>query len=131
MFRMDKKWSPETIFKNGVNPKNHMSRINNLLLKKMKKPILKFVAVLGISLMLTSCYTYTFSVGEGAQTGMEVKKMNHYLIYGLAPVNVSDPNVLAGDAEDYNVTITHTFVDGLINAITLGIYSPTTTIITK
>jgi len=81
--------------------------------------------------MMTSCFTYTFSVGEGAQTGLEVKKMNHYLIYGLAPVSVTDPNVLAGGAENYDVTIQHTFVDGLINAITFGIYSPTTTIIRK
>jgi hypothetical protein len=84
-----------------------------------------------MSLSLTSCYTYTFSVGEGAQTGMQVKKMNHYLIYGLAPVGVSNPNEMAGDAEDYDVTITHTFVDGLLNAITFGIYTPTTTIVTK
>ena len=62
---------------------------------------------------------------------MEVKKMNHYLIYGLAPVSVSDPNELAGGVQNYDVTITHTFVDGLINAITLGIYTPTTTIVKK
>ena len=97
----------------------------------MKKSILNLAFIIGLSLMMTSCFTYTFSVGEGAQTGLEVKKMNHYLIYGLAPVSVTDPNVLAGGAENYDVTIQHTFVDGLINAITLGIYSPTSTIITK
>ncbi len=97
----------------------------------MKKSILNLALLLGLSLMLTSCFTYTFSVGEGAQTGLEVKKMNHYLIYGLAPLNVTDPNVLADGAENYDVTIVHTFVDGLINAITLGIYSPTTTIVKK
>lgn len=97
----------------------------------MKKLILNLALAVGLSCTMTSCFTYTFSVGEGAQTGMEVKKMNHYLIYGLAPVSVTDPNVLAGGAENYDVTIQHTFVDGLINAITFGIYSPTTTIITK
>jgi len=97
----------------------------------MKKSILNLAIALSLSLMMTSCYTYTFSVGEGAQTGLEVKKMNHYLIYGLAPVSVTNPNELAGGAENYDVTIQHTFVDGLINAITLGIYSPTTTVIKK
>lgn len=97
----------------------------------MKKSVLNLALILGLSLMLTSCFTYSFSVGEGAQTGLEVKKMNHYLIYGLAPINVTDPNVLADGAENYDVTIVHTFVDGLINAITLGIYSPTTTIVKK
>jgi hypothetical protein len=97
----------------------------------MKKVFLSLTLILGLSMFMSSCYTYTFNVGDGPQTGIEVKKMNHYLIYGLAPLNVTDPNVLAGDAKDYQVTITHTFVDGLINAITFGIYTPTTTIIKK
>jgi hypothetical protein len=38
---------------------------------------------------------------------------------------------MAGDAKNYQVTITHTFVDGLINALTSGLYAPTTTIVKK
>jgi hypothetical protein len=38
---------------------------------------------------------------------------------------------MAGDAKDYQVTIEHTFVDGLINALTFGIYTPTTTKVIK
>ncbi|WP_018476480.1 Bor family protein [Pontibacter roseus] len=84
-----------------------------------------------MSLSFTSCYTYTHTVGSGPQSNVQVKKMNHYLIYGLAPVSVSNPSEMAGGAQNYSVTITHTFVDGLLNAITWGIYSPTTTIVTK
>tara|TARA_R100000005_G_scaffold96664_1_gene85722 strand:+ start:3377 stop:3619 length:243 start_codon:yes stop_codon:yes gene_type:complete len=80
---------------------------------------------------MTSCFTYSVVVGEGAQTGVETKKMNHYLIYGLAPVSVADAKQMAGGAENYEVTITHTFIDGLINALTFGIYTPTTTIVKK
>lgn len=97
----------------------------------MKKTFFSLILVACMTLSLTSCYTYSFSVGEGAQTGVEVKKMNHYLIYGLAPIGVSNPNEMAGGAKDYDVTIKHTFVDGLISAITFGIYNPTTTIVTK
>lgn len=97
----------------------------------MKRSFLSIFAVLVLTLTMTSCYTYTVTVGKGAQTGVEVRKMNHYLIYGLAPVGVSDPKAMAGGAENYDVTITHTFIDGLINAITFGIYSPTTTIVKK
>ncbi len=79
----------------------------------------------------SSCYTYTWTVGDGPQTGLETKKMNHYLIYGLAPIAISDVNEMAGNATDYEVTIQHTFIDGLINAITFGIYSPTTTIVKR
>ncbi len=97
----------------------------------MKKLTSNLILVCGLSLLMTSCFTYTHVVGKGAQTGVEVKKMNHYLIYGLAPLNISNPKEMAGGAEDYEVTITHTFLDGLINAITFGIYTPTTTIVKK
>jgi len=97
----------------------------------MKKTILNLSLVLGLSLMMSSCYTYTYSVGNGAQTGVETKKANHYFIYGLAAGSISDPIQMAGGATDYEVTIQHTFVDGLLNAITFGIYTPTTTIVRK
>lgn len=97
----------------------------------MKKTLSKIVLIAVLALSMTSCFTYTVTVGDGPQTGVQVKKMNHYFIYGLAPVNVSNPTEMAGGATDYEVKIEHTFIDGLINAITFGIYTPTTTIVTK
>lgn len=97
----------------------------------MKKVLLNLSLVLCVVLTLSSCYTYTFTVGKGAQTGATVTKKNHYLIAGLAPIGVSNPKEMAGGANDYEVTITHTFIDGLINALTGGIYTPTTTIVKK
>ena len=97
----------------------------------MKKGLLKLAFVLGICCMMTSCYTYTATVGKGSQTGVEVKKMNHYLVYGLAPISTANAKEMAGGAQDYEITVTHTFVDGLINIITGGLYTPTTTIVKK
>jgi predicted small secreted protein len=97
----------------------------------MKKTVLNLILVIAVSFTLTSCYTYTFSVGKGSQTGVEVTKKNHYLIYGLAALNTSNPKEMAGGAENYDVTITHSFIDGLINSLTFGIYNPTTTIVKK
>lgn len=97
----------------------------------MKRTVLNLIAVIAVSVSLTSCYTYTMTVGKGAQTGVEVSKKNHYLIYGLAALNTSNPKEMAGGAENYDITITHTFVDGLINGLTFGIYTPTTTIVKK
>ncbi|MEJ8758083.1 Bor family protein [Pontibacter sp. H259] len=97
----------------------------------MKRTVKMLAATLLMSSMLTSCYTYTMTVGKGAQGNAQVKKMNHYLIYGLAPINVSNPAEMAGGAKDYTVTIEHTIVDGIINAVTFGIYTPTTTVVTK
>jgi predicted small secreted protein len=97
----------------------------------MKKTVFALACVLAISVLMSSCYTLTYSVGEGAKSGVEVQEKNHYLIYGLAPLKTSDPTKMAGNATDYTVTIQHSFVDGLLSAITLGIYTPTTTTVAK
>ncbi|EOZ98128.1 hypothetical protein A33Q_1490 [Indibacter alkaliphilus LW1] len=94
----------------------------------------QFYSLLVAGLLLfgtSSCYTYQFSVGNGAQTGATVTQKNHYLIYGLAPIGTSDPKQMANGAADYDVHIQHTFVDGLLNMITFGIYTPTTTTVTR
>jgi predicted small secreted protein len=75
----------------------------------MKRALLNVSLVVLCCVTLNSCYVYTHSVGAGAQTGVEIKKPNHYLLYGLAPVGLSDAKVMADGATDYNVTIQHTF----------------------
>ncbi len=96
----------------------------------MKKSFL-FLLTLALSLSLSSCYTYTNTVGNGPQSGEMVKKKNHYFIYGLAKGNISDAQEMAGNSDDYEVTTQHTFVDGLLNVVTFGIYTPTTTTVKK
>ncbi|WP_194778416.1 Bor family protein [Pararhodonellum marinum] len=97
----------------------------------MKKTIFQIGMMLLSTGWLTSCYTQSYTVGDGPQKGIEVKDRSHYLVYGLAPLKTADPVKMAGETKDYEVTIQHTFVDGLINAITLGLYAPTTTKIIK
>jgi hypothetical protein len=97
----------------------------------MKRTILNSAVVAVLLFTMTSCYTLTYTVGSGPKTGIEVKEKNHYVVAGLAPIKVSNPTQMAGGATDYQVTITHTFIDGLINALTGGLYTPTTTIVKK
>ena len=86
-----------------------------------------FVVAIGLAMSTSSCYSHRFVIGDGPQTGVEVKGKNHFFLYGLIAGPVSDPQELAGGATDFEVTEVHTFVDGLINALTFGIYNPTTT----
>jgi hypothetical protein len=97
----------------------------------MKKRVLNLGLALFLAVSLSSCYTYTFSVGNGAQSGVEVTEKNHYVVFGLAAIKVSDPVKMAGGAANYTVTVQHTFIDGLLNALTGGIYTPTTTTVRK
>jgi hypothetical protein len=98
----------------------------------MKKKTFKMLGLLLLSSSLfTSCYTYTSVVGEGAKGNQEVTKWNHYVIYGLAPVGVSDSKAMADGATDYTVTTSQSFVNGLISGLTFGLYTPTTTTVKK
>jgi len=80
---------------------------------------------------LSSCYTCTTVVGSGAKGYDEIREWNHYLLGGLVAVEVSDPKNLAGGAADYDVTVVHTFINGLVTGLSFGIYAPTTTVVTK
>lgn len=97
----------------------------------IKKSMKMMAIVFASSMLLTSCYSYTSVVGSGAQGSSETTQWNHYVIYGLAPVGVSDSKQMAGGAENYTVHTRHSFVNGLVSAITFGIYTPTTTTVTK
>lgn len=98
----------------------------------MIKQLAKMTAVaFTASILLTSCFSYTSVVGTGAQGNQEVTEWNHYVIYGLAPVGVSDSKAMAGGAENYTVHTRQTFVNGLVNALTFGLYTPTTTTVTR
>lgn len=97
----------------------------------MKRTFQILTVFLTTSIMLTSCYSYTSIVGRGAQGNSQVTKWNHYVIGGLAPVGVSDSKAMADGATDYTVYTRHTFVNGLIAALTFSIYTPTTTTVTK
>jgi len=74
----------------------------------------------------TSCWKHTFTVGAGGVDGQQVyKKWHHHFLFGL----IGDTNV---DVEKVcpsgNATIKdqHSFVNGLIQTLTFGIYGPTT-----
>jgi len=98
----------------------------------MKKRVFTLaVGVLLCSTLFTSCYTYTTVVGKGAKGDQKVSKWNHYVIYGLAPVGVSDAKAMAEGATDYTVTTKHSFINGLLAGLTFGIYTPTTTTVQK
>jgi predicted small secreted protein len=97
----------------------------------MKKMFLNTAMLITFSLMLSSCYTMTYNVGEGAKTGMSISRKNHYLIAGLVPIHTADPGKMAGGAKDYTVTVQHSFIDGLLSGLTSGFYTPTTVRVTK
>lgn len=97
----------------------------------MKKGFLKLSLIFAVAIMMTSCYTFTATVGNGPQTGAKVVSHNHYLINGLAPIATANTKDLIGDAKDYSITVSHSFIDGFLALLTGSLYTPTTVTITK
>jgi hypothetical protein len=97
----------------------------------MKKSILNTIFSVCLVMMLSSCYSLTYNVGQGAQAGVSVSAKNHYLISGLIDLQTSNPTKMSDGAKDYTVNIQHSFIDGLLAALTGGLYTPTTTTVTK
>ena len=96
------------------------------------KSFMKMMAIICVaSFLFTSCYSYTSVVGSGADGTTQTTKWNHYLIYGLIPIGVSDSKQMADGDTDYTVHTRHSILNGLLAAITGGIYTPTTTTVTK
>ena len=113
----------------------------------MTNKILSRIATACLTVALCSCYTVNLRNAGGnppAQMGpgsspvlghFDESRHAHFLIYGL--INVGTPNVSEVLEEqvkmkqgtavtNLELTTTHTFVDGLINGITFGIYNPVT-----
>lgn len=93
----------------------------------IKRTVKLGMVAITAAVLLTSCYSYTSVVGNGAQGNNEVTEWNHFLIYGLAPLEISDSKAMANGASDYTIHTRQSFVNGLVSSLTFGIYTPTTT----
>ncbi|MGI6242800.1 MAG: Bor family protein [Prevotella sp.] len=95
---------------------------------KIKNLILSGLVVVTLS----SCYSATTCVGtlKADDPAVEVNSVkNHHFLYGLIDGGNTklEGSKYIGERKNYKVKKSTTFVDGLLEAITFGIYSPTTT----
>ena len=66
------------------------------------------------------CCVHKTVVCEGSQNVAVKSEKQHNFVYGLASEKTSDTQEMAKGAKDYDVITSHSFVDGLINGLTLG-----------
>ena len=77
-----------------------------------------FFAIAVSSILLTSCYTLTHTVGNGGSGGEVVSKKQWYALWGLIPINHVDSKAMAAGATDYTITTKHDFIDLVIGIVT-------------
>lgn len=101
-------------------------------MKQYKKWTGQVLATALVVASLSSCYSATTCVGTLPKDAPMIKVnsvKNHFLIYGLVPIantKIQDSQYV-GKVTSYSVKKSHTFIDGVLNMITFGIYTPTTT----
>ena len=91
----------------------------------------KYFYLAAIAIGLSSCYSATYTMGNGAQTGITVKEKNLFLVNGLLAIKTADPQDMAGGAANFTVETKQSFIDGLILGLTGGLVAPQTVTVTK
>lgn len=93
----------------------------------------KTLMALGLcSVLFTSCYTLTHTVGSGAAGSEKVAKKQWYALWGLVPINTVDSKEMAAGATNYTIVTKHSFVDLVIGFFTsIVTIQPKTVEVTK
>lgn len=98
----------------------------------MKKFLLITIALFGVTLSMTSCFSTRILYGDVKPNEPLVqvnKEWNHYLIGGLVPVgkNKLEASEYVNNAENFVVKTNQSFINMLVAGITCGIYAPSQT----
>ena len=86
----------------------------------------RVAVALGLVIVTTGCYEHTYTVGQGAPAGPVVyQEWHNHWLGGLIGEKNLDMEVLcpSGNATIHNE---QSFLNGLVSALTGGIYTPTT-----
>lgn len=78
-----------------------------------------------VAFMVSGCYRAQVNTGLQASTNV-VTNWEHYFIHGLVQPSTFDATAMCNGRNAASVETQHTFVQGLVGALTLGIYTPIT-----
>ncbi len=81
---------------------------------RMLRTLVALVCLVGLS----SCFSTTHVVGQGATQGIEAEGHSYWIFYGLTSLDSQRPELLAEDATSYEVTTYFSFTDLLLNLFT-------------
>lgn len=81
----------------------------------MKKKIT--ILLLVSSLFLVGCYTQTFVVGNGQQTGQSTNQRQWFALWGLIALTQVDIQGMAAGASDYEIQTQMSGIDVIIGMV--------------
>lgn len=92
---------------------------------------IKLAATTALAILLSSCFSNEQLVGKGAQGTSYATDINHNMLFGSVKDESCNPEEMAGSANDYTVSTKQTFGNVMLSILTLGIYTPTKTTVTR
>ena len=95
------------------------------------KRLRNFGFVVLCAFCLSSCYSYKSMVGSGPVEFKKDSKVNNYFLFGLVPGKTSNSKKLAAGAVNYEIHTRQTFGNYVVMGLTLGLYTPTKTTVTR
>ena len=88
----------------------------------------KYLMPLLVALLLSSCASQTFLLNSAeniSHSDLDIDSSSHFFINGLGQYDVIDAVAVCGSADKVGKVETQvTFLNGLLAAITFGIYTP-------
>jgi Bor protein len=89
----------------------------------MKKLLIAMV----LALLMSGCATQTFMINGGGGEEPDQQKMQSFWVYGIGQEQEMNAAEICGGADKVAKVEAHIrFIDGFLNAITWGIYTPHT-----
>lgn len=93
----------------------------------------KIVLLSFIAFTMSSCYNSRVYHGTVSQNTPQIEvaiKRNPIMLWGILPLKNANQKAtdIIGERTNYTTKTTWTFTDGLLNCVTMGIYSPTSTV---
>lgn len=87
----------------------------------------RILAAVVMVLVVTGCATQTYYLNKDRQSDLRDQRMQHFFVGGIAQEKeVNAAQVCGGTNNVMKVESYQRFVDGLLNVVTLGIYTPRT-----
>jgi hypothetical protein len=86
---------------------------------------LKNIVILVLAFILVGCAKQSFDIRPNNRTHPEKEETHHFFISGLGQDKTIDAAAVCGSADKVARTETQlTFMNGLVNVLTFGIYTP-------
>ena len=84
----------------------------------------KILICMGLAMALSACSIQRFDLDGKHTTIPTYEGVSHFVFWGIGQEKDYNPREICGNRGISSIDTHHSFLDGLFNAITFGVYAP-------